>query len=105
MHICERDNMHVEDETVATMITLGRAPTDTEKGETLFTAIFANEAFGEITKTMADIPAFKNLFLLRLTSMLKEIDSEAFMGSAVEGAIVPEGCTAIGSRAFVDCQI
>ena len=52
---------------------------------------------------MADIPAINDLSLLRLPSMLKEIDSEAFMCSAVEGVIIPEGCTAIGSKAFADC--
>ena len=36
-------------------------------------------------------------------AMLKEIEDEAFMGLAVEGIIIPDGCTTIGSKAFADC--
>ena len=72
-------------------------------GETLFTAVFINKVFGETRKNVADIPSLRDLSLLRLPTMLKEIKDEAFIGLAVEGVIIPDGCTTIGSKAFADC--
>ncbi len=38
-----------------------------------------------------------------LPADLKTIEEEAFAGAAFEAVLLPDGCTAIGSRAFADC--
>ena len=100
---CKHDASHVERESVAATMTVSKAPTQTKKGQTLYTAVFANEAFEKQTLTATDIPALRDLSLLRLPAKLKAIEAEAFAGLTVEGVILPDGCTAIGPRAFADC--
>ena len=82
---------------------LFKAPTDTEQGETVYTAVFESPAFGVQTRIAADIPALNDMALLRLPAELRVIDDEAFMGLAVDGVIIPDGCTEIGSKAFAEC--
>ena len=101
--VCKCGADHIETETVAATMALSKGPTETAKGETLFTAAFANEAFGTVTKAAADIPALKDLSVLRLPAALKEIDDEAFRGLTVQSIIITDGCTKIGSKAFADC--
>ena len=84
-------------------MTLSAPPTQTQKGQTLYTAVFAHEAFDEQSLIASDIPALRYLSLLRLPANLKAIEAEAFTGLTVGGVILPDGCTTIGPRAFADC--
>ena len=54
--ICGNDPTHVESETVETTSAVTKAATYTAKGETTYTAAFANKAFWSQTKTVANIP-------------------------------------------------
>ena len=101
-HVCKRDPAHSETETVPTARSIV-SPTMENKGKAMYaSAAFENASFGaqllEIT-----LPALGQLQLLRLPSALTTIEDEAFSGAAFEAAIVPNGCTAIGSRAFANC--
>ena len=55
--VCENDETHVETETVNTTARVTKDPTCEEKGETTYTAVFENEAFGTKTLTVADAAA------------------------------------------------
>jgi hypothetical protein len=46
----------------------------------------------------------ENLRVLKLPASLKAIEKEAFEGIAAEAIMIPETCTAIKPRAFVNCQ-
>ena len=48
---CRLDESHKETETVKTDISVTREPTETEKGELVYTAVFKNEAFQKQTRT------------------------------------------------------
>ena len=50
--------------------------------------------------TMTDVCPIPEMILPASTT---EIGEKAFEGSGVQRVIVPDGCTAIGSRAFADC--
>ncbi len=55
--VCRNDASHVETETVNTTAEVTKPATCTEKGETTYTATFANTVFETQTKTVADIEA------------------------------------------------
>ena len=55
--VCRNDETHIETETVNTTDKVTKAPTCEEKGETTYTAIFENAAFGTKTLTVADTDA------------------------------------------------
>ena len=47
--------------------------------------------------------ALADSITIMLPSELKVIEEEAFSGAAFGAVLIPDGCTAIGSRAFADC--
>jgi len=102
--VCERDGTHTESETALATSERAKSPTDTEPGEIMYTASFNNPAFQAQSVSVQDIPALNDLSLLRLPAGLEVIEDEAFMGLACEAVIIPEGCTAIGARAFANCK-
>ena len=103
--VCNRDADHAQSETATASIALATPPTETDKGETAYTALFDNEAFAAQTKTVADIPPLAELKTLRLPTALQAIEDEAFMGDAtVQAVIIPDGCERIGERAFANCS-
>ena len=55
--VCGNDPTHVETETVQTTSAQTKDPTCGQKGETTYTAVFTNTAFGTQTKVVADIDA------------------------------------------------
>ena len=55
--VCARDAEHVETETQETTEEITRAATCTVKGQTTYSAVFANDAFAPQTKTLTNIPA------------------------------------------------
>ena len=100
---CAHDSEHVETETATATAALTRSPTETQKGETTYSASFANCAFVDAIRKLEDIPSLGAMSVLRLPAMLSAIETEAFEGAAFEAVIVPDGCTSIGSRAFASC--
>ena len=52
---CKRDESHAETETVTTTSEVTKPATTDEKGETTYTAVFANPVFSTQTKTVANI--------------------------------------------------
>ena len=61
------------------------------------------EGIGENDEETFTIPALKDLHVLKLPSSLETIEEEAFAGLSAEAVIVPDGCTMIESRAFMNC--
>ena len=55
--VCANDPTHVESETAQTTSEKTKDPTCDQKGETTYTAVFKNAAFGTQTKVIADINA------------------------------------------------
>ncbi|MBR6950833.1 MAG: CotH kinase family protein, partial [Oscillospiraceae bacterium] len=55
--VCAHDAAHVETETVKTTSEVTKPAACEEKGETTYTAVFANKAFEPQTKAVEDIPA------------------------------------------------
>lgn len=102
---CMRNGCVVtETETAQVTYTLETAPTETEMGTTAFKAAFTNDAFDTQQKMETDIPALKDMSVLRLPTSLNTIEEEAFMGLACEAIIIPDGCTSIGAKAFANCK-
>ena len=91
--ICAHDETHLETETVNVTSEVTRAATCGAKGETKFTSsAFENTAFEIQTKTIQDIPALKDLDVMKLPSEVKRIESESFRNHACEAVIIPDGC-------------
>lgn len=102
--VCSKDGSHIETETATVKIAgVADAPTEETEGSTLYIAEFENEAFEEQTYSQYDIPAIKDMSVLRLPSGVKTIEKEAFANLDCECVIIPNGCTIIGPRAFADC--
>jgi len=68
-------------------------------GKTTITATAASGISASVAVTVEGTHG-----LLRLPADLKTIEDEAFMNLACEAVIIPEGCTAIGARAFANCE-
>ncbi|MBR1822121.1 MAG: leucine-rich repeat protein, partial [Clostridia bacterium] len=102
-HVCTRDSTHIETETAQAEMTAEQSPAEDIEGETRYTVTFQNSAFDPQSVTLWDIPALKDMNVLRLPAGLREIEGEAFMGLSCQAVIIPDGCTTIGARAFADC--
>ena len=58
-------------------------------------------ACGQVQEESRPVSAQK---VLRIPAMMDTIEEEAFLGVAAEQAIIPDGATAIGSKAFANCD-
>ena len=101
---CLGDETHVERETVVATRAVALAPTDAEMGATTYAAAFENEAFEPQTRTETDIPALRDMALLRLPEQLRHIEADAFASLACQGIIIPDGCESIAPGAFANCE-
>ncbi len=99
--VCERDKNHVLEAT-APVESAGISPTEDTAGYASFSAEFVNEFFEPYTFRF-NIPALKDLDVLRLPSSLKAIEAETFAGLACQAVILPESCEAVASNAFRGC--
>ena len=82
-----------------------KAPTDNEAGSyQIVSSTFRNTAFEIQTKSDLIIPALEDMNVLKLPAFLKAIETEAFEGVAAEAIIIPDGCTTIESKAFINCK-
>ena len=103
--VCGRQGCGEEEtETVKTSMTPKTAPTNDTKGETEYTGIFTNTSFATQSMVVEDIPALKDMSLMKLPAKLEIISDEAFANLACEAIIIPDGCKMIGARAFADCR-
>ena len=99
--VCERDASHTLEETAET-VSDAVSPTEDSAGYVSYTAEFTDESL-EAHTIRYEIPALKDLDVLRLPSSLEIIEEEAFASLDCEAVIIPEGCTAIGPNAFRNC--
>ena len=96
---------HPETESVTASRELVTAPTDKEAGVyQIVSKTFENPAFEVQTKDNLSIPALETLNVLKLPAFLNTIETEAFEGIAAEVIIVPDGCTTIEPKAFINCK-
>ena len=83
---------------------LVKSPTETTEGEHTYAAAFTNPDFSMQTKDVADILALGTLNGLVLPDDLVSVQDEAFVNGSFDYVIVPGSCTAIGKKAFVNCE-
>ena len=104
--VCIHYASHIETETADTHRILVTAPTETQAGSyQIVSTEFTNPAFVAQTKTDMYIPALENLdVVMKLPAFLEIIETEAFDGVAAEVIIVPDSCTTIEPRAFLNCK-
>ncbi len=101
--VCGNDAKHVETETVSVSFEL-LSPTETTSGSYSYVSdSFENPAFSIQSKS-GSIPALNDLDVLWLPDGLKSIDAEAFMNSACQAVILPQGCISIEKMAFARCS-
>ena len=103
--VCAHDSKHEETEVVGTRKELITAPTEKEAGAyQISTKTFANPAFEVQTIADLPIPALATMSVLKLPASVKTIETEAFEDIAAEAIILPDGCTTIEPKAFVNCK-
>ena len=103
--ICAHNASHKETETVDTVRELVTAPTDEEAGVyQIVSKEFENIAFTTQRKENLVIRALNSLNVLKLPAFLKTIETEAFENIAAEAIIIPNECTTIESKAFINCK-
>ena len=66
------------------------------------TTLVARKGTTTASKLRAYSISFVEPVVLQLPADIKQIDAEAFCGSAAEAVVIPEGCFSIGARAFAD---
>lgn len=105
--ICANDawHDHVRTETVKVKREVTVSPTQSSEGEfRLVSEAFAQDGFIAQEKAGGVIPALGTQHTLTLPSDLRRIEAEAFEGLAFQTVVIPDTCTAIGSRAFANCR-
>ena len=100
--VCEYNAEHTDTKQTAVVCEV-TAPTDTDEGLAVYTAVFEDGSYETQTRTIA-IPALNALSVMQLPSGLETIEREAFSGLACQAVIIPEGCTTIGDYAFAGCS-
>ena len=100
--ICAHNPDHTETET-AIVTQLIVSPTETSEGSCEWISNpYENEAFIQQTKSVT-IPALNSLSVLRIPAGVQTIEEEAFEGVPAQAVLIPDGCTAIGRKAFAGC--
>lgn len=102
---CQRDETHFEAESVFASLVLTASPTQDTAGVCEYVSdAFVNEAFTIQRKVAREIPALKDMNVLKLPTGLREIEEEAFSGISAQAVIIPDGCVSIGAEAFANCE-
>ena len=105
IQICDRDNTHLNAETVSSYKKVTLSPTETTDGTYAFISqAFTLKAFDEQRKDGLTIPALGSLHVLKLPQSLSVIRDSAFASSRCQAIIFPLGCTKIGADAFAGCD-
>ena len=92
-------------ETVSTYRTVISRPTENSAGTyAIVSNPFQNSSFTEQSKTGFQIPALKNMNVLRLPADLQEVGANSFEDTSIQAVIVPAGCRMIAEGAFKDCS-
>ena len=103
--VCKHNAEHKETETKGTTRELIAAPTEKEAGVyQIVSKAFENPVFERQTKGDLVIQALQNMNVLRLPAFLKTIETEAFEGVSAEAIIIPDECTTIEPKAFMNCK-
>ncbi len=103
MHISPFSSEYVETETVAVMASVD-SPTEEEEGSVTYVSDeFSKAGFERQTKILM-IPALKDMSVIYLPAVLREIGNEAFVNLSCEAIIIPNTCISVGNRAFQDCK-
>ena len=100
--VCAHDTKHQQSETVSVSPVVTVSPEENTPGTVAYRAVFENDLFSPQEETEA-IHALKDLHVLRLPASLTGIETEAFEGIAAEAILVPESCTDIAPKAFINC--
>ena len=80
------------------------SPTENKTGSVFWTSDdFENPGFAVQEVLVDSIPALKDMKVLRLPASTETVESEAFSNISAEAVIIPDGCTAIESKAFLNC--
>ena len=79
-----------------------KSPTENEAGSIARVPVFENKPY-EAGAMAEEIPALKDMDVLKLPEGLETIEEGAFAGIVCEAVIIPDGCREIQANAFADC--
>ena len=103
--VCKRNPAHKETEKKGTTRELITPQMETEAGAyQIVSKTFENPAFVSQTKGDLVIPALENMDVLIFPAFLKTIETKAFEGVSTEAIIIPDECTTIEPKAFMNCN-
>ena len=99
---CSRNAEHKKSSSCEIAATVTKSPTEEEAGSIMRVPLFENRLCesGAITE---EIPALKDMDVLKLPAGLETIEEGAFSGILCEAVIIPDGCREIKAGAFEDC--
>ena len=102
VQICSRNAEHKKSSSCEITATVTKSPTEDEAGSIMRIPLFENKLCesGAITE---EIPALKDMDVLKLPAGLETIEEGAFAGILCEAVIIPDGCREIQAGAFADC--
>ena len=102
VQICSRNVEHKKSSSCEITETVTKSPTEDEAGSIMRIPLFENKLCesGAITE---EIPALKDMDVLKLPAGLETIEEGAFAGILCEAVIIPDGCREIQAGAFADC--
>lgn len=103
--ICSRNKTHTDTETVNAHRIVTLSPTQSDNGRYKWVSDgFVDSVFEAQEHEGGAIPALEDMNVIMLPASLTRIDSEAFAGISAEAIVVPEGCTIIEPKAFMNCK-
>jgi hypothetical protein len=99
---CSRNAEHKKTSSCETTTVVTKSPTENEAGSIAHVPVFENKLY-ETSAMAEEIPALKDMDVLKLPAGLETIEEGAFAGILCEAVIIPDGCREIKADAFADC--